>query len=786
MKIITLFIMLVLISTIPLNSIGEAGNIFVGHINLNGNLIINYDGNGILLKQYFSKYHVSAYNYENYYLIYGNKNNISSALHVNNCSAFLPNYLASGVKSILSGHSVETNLKYATDPYFVKYILDAYDVNSFLEKGINGTGYTGVIVVPYGDPNIINNIKNYDSLNNISNINISTKYIFSEPTGNHPNWTVETDLDVEIMHSFAPGAKIILVVVPDDNSTSLELALLNVINEKLGNVISLSWGGPENEIYDPFFHYLLKKAAEAGITVISASGDTPDVEYPASDPYVLSVGGTTLYINENGYNGESIWVDSGGGFSNIFQRPPWQIGPGEFFNSGRGVPDIALDSNPETGVYIYSNKEVAVGGTSLAAPMFAGMVLDLEQKENKSFGFFTPELYYMNSINSSKYFNHIYINNSYTTGWYPQIGLGSPKILNWTFPWASFSTAVYLGFYNNVSKISFGVRGYNKEPLHKGDNNIYFLKLISGNKSLEVGFNQSNSKFFYNNSNMHFTNVSVINNMLFQICISISKRNVYLLIDNNNFTIQKFSDNFSMYVFAKSSGNFSFYTNLGPVEFRNFEILNKAGITSYPNYISAVNVSLHNVYGAMEIPFLKNDFLIGAIGVQGENVLWPRSFSYAQAGSINGNFLHGIPYLIGTGTSKDPYIISGLEINSSSIGFLYHGDKYFILNHCIINAPVGISIFGGYLKIIDSQINANIGIIGALTKITIINSTFYGILGMITPFSMTISFKNIYIIPYLNLMIFIIPEGNILFYLFPIISVIILIILMKKKKGLNK
>jgi len=785
MKFIALIVSLIILSTAPISFNANNVNVFVGHVNDHGSIIVVYDGNNEVLKQYFLSFHVSVYEYKNYYLLNGSPIAISNALNLKNGTAYLPYYIAKDVKALFSGKAVLPNIEYSVDPYFVNYIIDAYNVISLLKNGINGSGYSAVIVVPYGDPNLLKNFQSFNKLNDIENGSLTIKYFISKPDATVQNWTTETDLDVEMLHAFAPGAKIIVAVAPNDNSTSLEMVLLRVINERLGNVISLSWGGPELEIYDSFFHYIFKRAAMAGITVIAASGDSPGVEYPASDPYVLSVGGTTLSINGTKYVQESIWKSSGGGFSTIFPRPPWQVGPGHFNSTGRGVPDISLDGNPLTGVYIYSNGEIAVGGTSMAAPMFAGMVLDLEQKENTTFGFFTPQLYYMNNLSSSEYFNHVYLKNSFCYGWFPQIGLGSPKILNWTFPRKTFSTGVNLGNFTNVSELSFFVRGNAFMPFHPNESDLFYVQLQSENKSISIGFSQTDRKFFYYFNSYFSLNYSVSNNQLYHIIIYLTKNKTYLLIDGSNFSMPMLGNKFSIYVFAESTGKFSFYTDLGPVEFRDFLIIKSDGKKIMPDYIASLKSQGPESYGAMELPFLKNDFLIGAINVPGEEVLWPRTFSYIEFGGINGNFIFNIPDLVGTGTFNDPYIISGLEINSSNFGFYYNGNNYFVLNHCIINAPYGIIVLDSNLKIIDTKINSTIGIEGYFATISIINSTFRGIVGINAPFSNLYLLKNTYFVLFPQFFIYQIIEGNLILYMLLVISLLIAYLMNRKMSKKN-
>lgn len=781
MKFIALMISIAILAVPPVNFNMINANVFVGHVNDHASIMLEYNGNCKILEQYFSKFHVSIFGYERHYLLNGNWMEVSKSLNLKNNSAYLPYYIAKDIVGIISGKSVKTNIEYASDPYNVNYIINAYGVGTFLKNGVNGTGYRAVIVVPYGDPDLMKNFYAFNEMNHLENGNIFIKYFISDPQRTEQNWTTETDLDVEMLHAFAPGANITVAVSPNDNSTTLEIVLLKVINERLGNVISLSWGGPENEIYDPFFHYVLKRAAMLGITVIASAGDTPDVEYPASDTYVLSIGGTTLLINGTMYSRELLWESSGGGFSKIFPRPTWQIGPGYYTSAGRGVPDISLDGNPETGVFIYSNGEIAVGGTSMSAPMFAGMLLDLEQKERNTFGFFTPELYYLNSVNGQKYFNHIYLKNNFTYGWHTQTGLGSPKIYNWSFPEKTFTTAVNIGNFSNVSALSFYVRGYTGETYHRNETNLFYVQMKSGNEQLSVGFSQTSKKFYYSFASIRYFNSAVLNDELYHIFLHFYRNETSVLINGNNFSIPVFHNNFSVQVFAKSTGNFSFYTNLGPVEFRGFEIIQEDGNRIVPYYIKSITVQIPVAYGAMEIPFLKNDFLIGAIGIPGEQILWPRSFSYVKSEGINGNFIINIPNLVGTGTSEDPYIISGLEVNSTNAGFIYNGNKYFIFNHCIINAPVGIILFGGNLKIIDSVINSSIGIEAYFTVITVLNSSFHGIIGINAPFSSIFSFGNMFFNIYSEFIMLQIIGGSLLYDHILIVSAISVYIIKREK-----
>ena len=136
------------------------------------------------------------------------------------------------------------------------------------------------------------------------------------------------------------------------------------------------------------------EAAAQGQSFFASSGDTgsfcpigigtngipagaPFVSYPAASPYVVGVGGTTLLTNSDGsYNSEVSWYSGGGGLSQFEAPPAWQAAatPLVTLNNTRGVPDIAMDADPESGALVYVNgTPEGVGGTSLSSPLALGI-----------------------------------------------------------------------------------------------------------------------------------------------------------------------------------------------------------------------------------------------------------------------------------------------------------------------------------------------------------------------------------------------------------------------------
>lgn len=192
-------------------------------------------------------------------------------------------------------------------------------------------------------------------------------------------WSEEMALDIEWAHAMAPSAKIVLVEAASDSNNDL-YAAVDIASSLPGVVeVSMSWGGSEsrNESSgDVHFQ-------QPGVVYFAASGDTGGkVIYPGCSPYVVSAGGTTINRNTAGvFESETAWSGSGGGPSRYESRPSYQLGISNIVKSSRGVPDLAFDANPETGVSVYdstpyegSSGWLIFGGTSVATPSLAGIV----------------------------------------------------------------------------------------------------------------------------------------------------------------------------------------------------------------------------------------------------------------------------------------------------------------------------------------------------------------------------------------------------------------------------
>lgn len=234
---------------------------------------------------------------------------------------------------------------------------------------------------------------------------------------------VEVTMDIQLMHAIAPDAKEIRVFATENDSDGLMSLWNEIANPSLGDkalvkTISCSWGIAErymspSELYAE--HKLFQQMAAQGQTVFAAAGDDGayddgkhlGTDDPASQPYVVGVGGTSLYTNRNGvYGMETAWDDGGGGISACWPIPAYQKGLIQKASFGstthRNVPDVASNADPATGHLVYVNGEwQSVGGTSAAAPIWAAFYAIVNQAradlEIAPIGFLLPHLYHVAS-----------------------------------------------------------------------------------------------------------------------------------------------------------------------------------------------------------------------------------------------------------------------------------------------------------------------------------------------------------------------------------------------------
>jgi len=274
--------------------------------------------------------------------------------------------------------------------------------------------------------------------------------------------------DTEIVHAFAPGATLDVILTSPDTGTSAAsaaAAITKTIQEGTARhpaVISMSFSGGEHAFTRAEvtrMHAVLEQARDQHVTVAGSSGDDGaisshegppvQVNMPASDPLVLGVGGTILDVTPAGrYLGEMAWNDnteaSGGGYSILWRRPSYQDGLARA-RATRGVPDVSANADPSTAMALATvahghGQLRASGGTSSSTPMWAGVIALADQAAGRHLGFVNPALY---AIGRSRAYHRAFhdvvsggnsilwptgVFNGYNAGpgWDPVTGLGSP------------------------------------------------------------------------------------------------------------------------------------------------------------------------------------------------------------------------------------------------------------------------------------------------------------------------------------------------------------------------
>jgi kumamolisin len=272
---------------------------------------------------------------------------------------------------------------------------------------------------------------------------------------NLPGTTADAEvmLDIEVLGALVPAATIAVYFAPNTDQGFYE-AISQAAHDTTHkpSVISISWGAPEsswNSQALSAMHTALQDAALLGVTVTTSAGDNgssdgdsdgvPHVDFPASSPYALACGGTTLIASGDTISSETVWNDTalgqgatGGGISTEFARPAWQRGatvptvPNGV--AGRGVPDVAGDADPLTGYQVrVDGVNQVLGGTSAVAPLWAALITRLNQLLGTRLGDPHQALYQI----GSPAFRDITDgdNGAYTAGpgWDPCTGLGSPN-----------------------------------------------------------------------------------------------------------------------------------------------------------------------------------------------------------------------------------------------------------------------------------------------------------------------------------------------------------------------
>jgi len=234
------------------------------------------------------------------------------------------------------------------------------------------------IVDAFDAPNAASDLAKFSTQFGLPQANFQVVYAGGTRPAHDYGWEYEESLDVQWAHAMAPGAKIVLVEAASNSFTDLMAAedmASRMVNAAGGGEVSNSWGSSEfsgETSYDTHF-------IKAGVVFLASSGDNPGTSWPSTSPNVVAAGGTTVRRNPTtaAFVSEVPWDEAGGGISPVELKPSFQSRVTSLLGIHRGVPDLAFDSNPVTGVWIYDSNVGGwniVGGTSVASPALAGIL----------------------------------------------------------------------------------------------------------------------------------------------------------------------------------------------------------------------------------------------------------------------------------------------------------------------------------------------------------------------------------------------------------------------------
>jgi len=336
-----------------------------------------------------------------------------------------------------------------------------YGINADVSAGHDGKGVTVAIVDAYDSPTLQSDTQKYFKMNDPSHPLTNSQFVNVEPSSianvdacGGSGWYPEQALDVESVHTMAPGATIEYVGAKDCTDMGLLGGVSTAITSG-ANVVTDSWGDTLGDLLEPTgdrtaYDNTFLLADASGVSILFSSGDDGDnfadfgltaPDFPDGSPYVTSVGGTTLEVNKsNSVAGQYGWstakqtlcaskttncgsattpatglawqAGGGGGTSFQYTEPYYQDGvvPSALALRNENVtgvptrvtPDIAMDADAQSGLLIGLTQQFGStakyaqfkeGGTSLASPLLAGEIADTDSAAGTPLGFLNPELY---------------------------------------------------------------------------------------------------------------------------------------------------------------------------------------------------------------------------------------------------------------------------------------------------------------------------------------------------------------------------------------------------------
>jgi subtilase family serine protease len=339
-----------------------------------------------------------------------------------------------------------------------------------LKRGITGKGET-VVMPELANPNgggstdIRRDLATFDRKFGLPAAKLKVITTIAGASAPYAARTEEVE-DTEIVHAIAPGATLDVVLVPHDATASTAnfiaavTGTIRVAIARKAAVVSIS-GSHGERLFTATqvagLHAELQQAADHHVTVVASSGDTgvisdagppEQVSLPASDPLVLSAGGTALNASfaTGAYEGEMAWNSdtevSAGGYSSLFRKPAYQDRVPRIGRT-RGVPDVSADADSSTAMSLMFAGGVPypAQGTSASTPLWAAVIALADQDAGHHLGYVNPAIYaiargpgyhrafhdVVTGDNSVFWPTRLFVGYQAGRGWDPVTGWGSPN-----------------------------------------------------------------------------------------------------------------------------------------------------------------------------------------------------------------------------------------------------------------------------------------------------------------------------------------------------------------------
>lgn len=343
----------------------------------------------------------------------------------------------------------------------------AYDYAPLHDAGITGQGQT-VAILSF-DTFLDSDVAAFDAAVGVTAPPVERRPVPQDYEAVLGDGSVEVNLDIDVVRAIAPAAQIINYEAA--NATGFAEVFAAILDDGRADIISVSWGACEVDapaISRAFIDIELERAFAQGVSIFASSGDTgvfscahrrdDDDErvsgvYPSTSPQAISVGGTFLWVREDGtYLREAAWeepfgkVATGGGPSGSYERPGWQVAPGVDTSPGalRQTPDVAGPADGESGYVMVHTPAGATepvrgtaSGTSAAPPFWAASMILIRQLAEQEgvgpLGTLGPTLYEPAAQPADPPLFHDVelggnLRDDAGPGWDAATGLGSPDV----------------------------------------------------------------------------------------------------------------------------------------------------------------------------------------------------------------------------------------------------------------------------------------------------------------------------------------------------------------------